>query len=191
MNEGDQQANQRLKNLLAAQPKKALTYLYDRCYKGLVYMSLSKTHDEKASEDIVQEAFVDLWKNHKVIASKDIIVIPYLFKMVKNRSVTHYYRKLRRNENPLHVTEKLQELRGALQVEMVIWVEEHPLWQLIATFPPRETECLKLKHIENMTNDQIAIHLSISVKAVEKNITRAYKRLRQYDPALLRRTVLY
>lgn len=50
--------------------------------------------------------------------------------------------------------------------------------QIIARFPKRERECLMMKIEEELHNEEIALRLGVGVKAVEKSLTSAKKRLR-------------
>ncbi len=56
---------------------------------------------------------------------------------------------------------------------------------IVSQFPRREAECLHLKYNFNLTTVQIGVRLGISVKSVERSITSAYKRLRQYKEQLV------
>ena len=185
----DSSENDRLKNLLLFWPERAIKYLYEDYYDNLIRVSERKVHDRKAAEDIVQEAFADVWENRgQLTQHESLFVVPYLFTVVRNKSINFYKRSLWLHESLIKYRNGHQFNHGLLREPDLISAEDDkPIWRIIATFPPKEKECLTLKHKENMSNDEIAKHLNISKKAVERSVTSAYKRLRKYEANDLRK----
>lgn len=184
----DSSVNDRLKNLLLFWPERAIEYLYEDYYNSLVRLSERKIHDRIAAEDIVQEAFADIWENRQRLARhKNLFVVPYLFTIVKNKSINLYKKNIWLNESQIKYQNGHQLNIGQARDSDQILPEEKPIWGIIATFPLKEKECLTLKHRQNMSNDEIAKHLNISKKAVERSVTSAYKRLRKYEANELRK----
>lgn len=182
--------NDRLKNLLLLWPERAMEYLYEDYYDSLIRISERKTHSHKAAEDIVQEAFAYIWENrHRLIQNNKLYMVPLLFTIVKNRSINHYKKNLWLSESKAKFLNGLQStIYQPNDSEPTSLQEAKPIWHIIATFPKKERECITLKHQHNMSNDEIAKHLKISKKAVERSVTSAYKRLRKYEPNELRKS---
>jgi RNA polymerase sigma factor (sigma-70 family) len=174
--------NEHFKQLLISWPKKAIALLYENYYISLRNAAEWRTHDQRLAEDVVQETFAYLWKNHKQIAAIETLFIePYLFTMIKNRAITASLQNKRSSENlQQYINDTVLENVSEPDEEME--PDDNRIWQEIDTFPRSERECLTLKYKQRMSNEEIARHLSVTVKAVERSITSAYKRLRQIKP---------
>ncbi|MBS1680970.1 MAG: sigma-70 family RNA polymerase sigma factor [Bacteroidetes bacterium] len=175
--------NERFRKLLLAFPAKAIEFLYDQYYHSLISIARRLTHDTKVSEDIVQETFVHVWENHKQLGQyHERSIEHYLVRVVKNKAISHYKRTLQLNEKKIEFVNGYSFSSNDPSVEDQIIKAEvnNQVRQIINTFPKRERECLILKLDGGMTTDQIAERLNVSLKAVERSITSANKRLRKH-----------
>src|SRR5687768_14570374 len=94
--------NEKLRDLILTWPDMAIKYLYDHYYNSLVHIAERQTHDWKASEDIVQEAFIEIWKNSKRLCAREgFLIRPYLVFLVKKKSITFYHQSIRRQNKSL------------------------------------------------------------------------------------------
>ena len=134
-----------------------------------------KTANEQRSEDLVQEAFLKLWKNcAKVQIDK---AKSYLFTIANNMfldEVKHEKVKLKyqqfapkqtTNESPEYLAE-MEEFKVKLQ-------------NAIAQLPEKQRTVFLMNRIDKMKYKEIAEHLGISVKAVEKRMHNALKEIRK------------
>lgn len=178
--------NQYLRNLFISWPEKAFRHLYERYYDSMIRVAEWRTRDLKASEDIVQEAFIDIWENRERIAKiKDLQLIPYLFTIVKNKSAAFVNKTVKLNENQMkYITQELLLAKEPIEKEIISEEEKAVILKIISTFPERERQCLTLKFYHGMSNAAIAQNLNVTVKAVERSITSGYKRFRKYRGTL-------
>lgn len=174
----DPSENDRFRILLRAYPTKAVTQLYNEHFNSLVTFSKRLTHDQKASEDIVHDAFLNVWENHVRLSEHHHTSLQfYMMKLVKNRSVNFYKRSQRMRAVTLAL-EQLQSSAGTL--DQIIQTETSTLIRrLIQKFPKREQQCMMMQLDQQMSYEQIAQALRVSVKSVERSITSARKRLRR------------
>lgn len=174
--------NQRFRKLLSAYPAKAIEFLYEAFYQNLLSLSQSLTHNQKASEDIVQETFIHVWERHQWLSQHhDRSIEHYLVRVVKNMSISYY----KKNQKflalkPSHLNGTFVAIENSIEVKWIAYENKLELRSLINRFPRRERQCLLLKMDEEMTLDQIAAHLGVSRKAVERSLTSANKRLRRH-----------
>jgi len=178
--------NDRFKNLLISMPEKAIGYLFEYYHATLLRFSRRYTFDPKASEDIVQETFTALWKNHQRLAqTPDLAITPYLFAIVKNKSISFYRMNMERNEQPFDDTSNQLSHNGfSTEAEIISSEELKFVSRILTSLPLRERQCMTMKYYGNMSNEEIAAELSVTVKAVEGRITSAYKRIRQYKSSM-------
>lgn len=175
--------NEHLRNLLRTAPGDAIQILYDLYSGGLRNIARNLVHDESAAQDIVQEAFVHIWKNaHRLGELHEKSIQHYLVRIVRNRSITYYQdsRKDEARKSDFVIEHAGQSFEDPIEVLLIVNENTQELRDLINTFPQRERECLLLKLDGQMKNEQIARHLQISEKAVERSITSAYKRIRTH-----------
>lgn len=134
-----------------------------------------KCGDVQMAEDIMQEAFLRLWRDRKKVDPER--VKPYLYKIAGNiflDAARHQQVVLRfraqpvreaDHESPLHVLEQ-KEFKAALE-------------DAISNLPETQREVFLMNRIEKMTYQEIADRLGVSVKAIEKRMGKALKRMRK------------
>lgn len=148
--------------------------LYDRLAGRLVAFAKSWSGDRVFAEDIVQDAFLQVWQRRATISDIDKLDA-LLYTIVKNNLINHYQKKLR-TEN------YLTELANTSGNEVDPQVEQQTLTQVkkhIETLPPKSKEVFLMSKKEGLTHKEIANVLSISTKSVEKHIAKAKKILRE------------
>lgn len=172
--------NYEIRKLLNSYPRRAVQILYDLHYESLLKIAFNLTHDKDVSKDIVQDAFAHVWQNAKALGrDTERSIQHYLVRIVRNRSITFYHdhvsvskRKVRwMNGRHFGPTERSIE-EHIVQLEIT-----QEILDMIARFPKRERQCLMMKINEELHNEEISSRLGVGVKAVEKSLTSAKKRL--------------
>lgn len=149
--------------------------IFDRCYDHLRNYLYYLSGDIQWTDDAVQEVFMVLWEKRGSV--KDEGVLQYLFTIGRN----HFLKQFRSRSVRLKF-EKQQNLSDTEpSTEDVFLSEEfeNQLQMAISELPEKCRTIFLLSNIDGMSNKQIAENLNVSVKAVEKQITRAYKILRE------------
>lgn len=167
------------RNVILSHPRIAISNLYVLYYEALVRIAERKTGDRKASEDIVQEVFVETWKNLKRLDKREgFLMGPYLAGLVKKRAITYHHQSAR-----FFRARSLDEFSGAASKESeLIQSDRYNLLRhhVSTILPRRERECIEMRFLREMSIESISISLGISKKSVEKGITKGLKRLRNY-----------
>ena len=150
--------------------KKVFDRYYDHLRNYLYYLS----GDIEWADDALQEVFMVIWERRNKM--KEETLQSYMFTVGRNLFLKHNRRKA------VHLKfEKLnQEEFLAQSPEDEILNEEfdRQLQAAISDLPERCRTIFLMNKIDIMTNQQIADRLNVSVKAVEKQITKAFKILR-------------
>jgi RNA polymerase sigma-70 factor, ECF subfamily len=143
------------------------------------------------AEDIVQDAFVQLWeiRDHFNFSGP---VKSWLFHAVHNRCINHIRHQQVEGKFREAVQLKLREAElfnpdsGDVQNDRLTDEEfENRLKSAIERLPERCREAFLLSRQSGLSNRQIAVEMKISVKAVERNITRALAFFREVFRDLL------
>jgi len=154
--------------------------LFRRLYPKLCAYAHKFVHDKNDSEEIVQELFCNLWKNHHGIDETQSLN-SYLFTSVKNRCLNLLEsRKSRSNHAEvlwyLYVA-KSTERNDAFQ-QLIASDLEKDLTTALGHLPKECKKIFELSRFEGLKYQEIAQRLNISIKTVETQMSRALTRLR-------------
>lgn len=149
-------------------------YYYEKYYHALC-LSVSRCIKEEAPmHDIVQDAFIILWKSRESIES-ELHLKMFLYQVVRNHCL-NYLKNRRIRERYVHECLALEE-EGAF-TEMVIEEEVHRLViQEIEHLPDEQKKVVYL-HLKGENNIKIAEILNVSVNTVKTHKARARKTLK-------------
>lgn len=175
--------NAHIRNLLESWPEMAIVLLYDNFYDQLLRIADIHTQERQSSEDVLQEVFAEVFKRHKEIAQKrDEPILRYMIKAVQFHSISHYRHRVSVSARETQYFYSQIDPEGDYSADRNIISHERKrfLRLIVGTLPPREKECF-LMQLDGMRVKDIARRLSISVKAVEANLTSARKRLRAFS----------
>lgn len=168
-----------LRPLLKSNPGRAMDILHARYFRPFVNMVMRYVGERSIAEDIVQEAFANLWLYHQQLAARhDKPIIAYLFKIVKNKTITYVGREQQRQEGQNVFASQVSTVTASVEREIIRDERGEQLRAMIARLTPRQRECLVLRLDEELSNSAISERLKITVKAVEAHITAALKQLR-------------
>ena len=154
--------------------------VFERYYKELVVYAHNFLYDQLASEDVVQEVFIVLWENAKVLDIKTSLKA-YLYAMVRNRCLN--YLKSLKITNDLNIIDLNSMLVLDEELDLISEEEKNILYQqiikIIDTLPESMQKVFKLKFIENYSYNEIAADLDISVNTVKTQLQRAKLKISQ------------
>lgn len=173
--------NERFRKLLLSVPTKAIEFLYDSYYHLLIGVSKRLTKNHDASVDIVQETLIHVWDRRSELGQyHDQSIQHYLVRVVRNKSISFFKSNIKVEEGLRHLNGKhRQNSESPIEMKIIEQEVQSEIRQLITSFPKREKECLLMRIDDDMTTAEIAVVLNVSVKAVERSLTSANKRLRQ------------
>jgi len=158
---------------------KAFETIFRKFYSPLVYYSHSITGRSDVAEDIIQDLFYTLWKEREKIEVYSSLK-NYLYGAVRNRSLQFCERrKLDDNyKTSLELSPGISDPGGPQ--ESVEFLElENIILKSLERMPQRRVEIFKLHRFKNKKYKEIADSLSLSVKTVEAEMTKALKTIRK------------
>ncbi|HEY1063394.1 MAG TPA: RNA polymerase sigma-70 factor [Daejeonella sp.] len=161
-------------DLLKSDNESAFTEIYNRYWKPLFDTAYSIIQDEDSSKDIVQNVFISLWQRRKVSDIQSLK--PYLQQAARFLVL----KAIRANQTDLRFYERVKEITSEiLNDDPLIFKEQQLLIQnLLNSLPESCRETFRLSREEGYTYKQIASHLNISEKAVEKRMSKSLKHMR-------------
>lgn len=155
----------------------AFRYLFNLYYDRLVAYMVTYTHDKMSSEDIVQQAFIDLWNDRTKL---DELRSPknYLYAIAYNRFIDSVNRDKKRRKLLDLIYERALRDRideDSEQLEKRI----KKMTQIIESLPPKCRQIIKMNKIQGLKYKEIATTMDISIKTVEAQMSIAFKKIRK------------
>ena len=163
--------------LLAQDDQQAFELLYTRHWPVLYQSAFFMLRDKDASKDIVQDIFTWLWEHRYTLQVQNV---PLYLKAAVRFKVANYIRSGRIRSSffedlaaytPSGLLPGSEELAEVRELHAIIQ-------QSVLQLPHKCQEIFRLSREEQLTNQQIAEKLGLSVKTVENQKTIALKRLR-------------
>jgi RNA polymerase sigma factor (sigma-70 family) len=161
--------------------QKAVAVLMDRYYSQLYYYGLRLCHQEELAEDCVQELFVNLWIKRETL-SDVVLVKPYLLKSVRRKLLR--VAASEQQVHPFSATENYGFTVVLSPEEMTIQHQHsekisEDLSSALNQLPPRQKEAIYLRFYENLSYEETAQVMMVTVPYLYELIHKATRNLRK------------
>ena len=164
--------------------EKAFTAIYERYNKMLYVLAYKYLKDTFLAEDIVQQVFLKLWESRSLFVGS-VHLRNYLYTMTKNLVLNEILDNFSDMEKNYAVIQNAPEFEDKLQSAL----EEKDLFQhfykILAELPEQKRKVCLLKIRDNLSNQEVADKLHISVPTVKSHYSQAIKLLRDKMGRLL------
>lgn len=155
----------------------AFSELFSKYYRPL-FLFARKFVEEDLAKDFVQDCFYELWKNRKRIELKTTLSA-YLFSIVKNRCYKYFEKERFRagKQSEIEFQLKQEEINYFLHSEKSILEFEirDRIQNTLEKLPPKCAQIFHDSRFNGLTNNEIAQKYDLSIKTVEKHISKALK----------------
>ena len=164
--------------------EKAFALIFHAWYGSLLHFCREYVFDVEAARNIVQNVFLKVWEKRESLDENSNLKA-YLYVMAKNESIS-YLRHLK-TEAGFQKKAKVFSPDLELNLEAISDLDfnridmDHigsVIESVIASLPERCQEVFRMSRYEELKNKEVAERLQISEKAVEANMTRALKTLK-------------
>lgn len=164
-------SERQLEHLSEEEFRKAFAEFYKPIRSFIYY----KCGDVDTAEDITQDVFMKLWETRNKIDKRTIKA--YLYTIAQNTTINHIkrqqllykFQKLPTQDRDYDSPEKLLEIAEY----------EERVSSVIASLPEGGREVFLMNRLEDLTYNEIADRLGLSVKAVEKRMSKVLRILRE------------
>ena len=159
--------------------------IYSSFYRKSYLYVKSYVHDEMVAEDIVSESLIRLWERMKKEPLES--VAPFLFSILKNRSLDYLKHQSVRQNAHVQITETLNreiEIRtNSLEASNPNEIFSEEVQRIIKntldSLPKKTREIFLMSRFSNKPHKEIAELFDISVKGVDYHVMQAVKELRK------------
>ncbi|MFP8488203.1 RNA polymerase sigma-70 factor [Gracilimonas sp. Q87] len=161
--------------------KKSYSDFFRNCYEHYVRFAYRYVKSKDQACDLVQEAFIKLWKNREQLDPSKSLK-SYMFTIVRNLSLNHIrdhksrFESLEDKDHSLNALIIHQEQnKNDSYIKQTVQIIEH----LIKKLPDRQREAFELSRFEGLRHDEIAEVMKISARTVNNHIVSACRFLRE------------
>jgi RNA polymerase sigma-70 factor (ECF subfamily) len=155
----------------------AFDAIFRQWYEPVVRTANRILHDPGVAEEVAQEVLLELWRRREQLPEGSSVP-GYLLQAARNRALNHL-RHLQVQKKSQVFVEALHEPAEHADAGAEANELETAIHEAIGALPPRTREVFLLSRERNLRYAEIAEQLGVSVKAVEANMTRALKQLRE------------
>jgi RNA polymerase sigma-70 factor (ECF subfamily) len=156
----------------AAGDSASLGELFDRHAGRMKSLALRIVRAPEEAEDVVQEIFVQAWRQADRFDARRGTVLAWLSIMVRSRSLDRWRRKTTRRETAISEAHEL-EARTATD-DMSTWAAKGALSDL----PQDQRELLELAYWQGLSQAEIALRLKLPLGTVKTRMRTGLKTLR-------------
>jgi RNA polymerase sigma factor (sigma-70 family) len=175
-------------NAFRAGDRNSFSLIYEKYFNGLYNYGNKFSKDSEFVEDCIQDLFVKLWQNRENI-SETPSVKNYLYKSLRNT----IFSRLNKVENLDIDDDLINELDFNLEISPETYMIEnehsqqmkYKLDKALDNLTNRQREAVFLRFFEELTYEEVANLMKITVKALYKIIARALENLREAFRSLL------
>lgn len=151
-------------------------YFFDKYYRGLCVYAYKIVLSKSSSEDIVQDFFIKLWENKKIL-KVETSVKSYFLRSIHNRCLDFLsHQNVTEAHRIYHLNHLSQE--DILEYPLLDFELEQQLQKAIDALPDGIRETFMLNRFEGLSYHEIAERENVSVKTVEYRISKALSLLR-------------
>ena len=163
-----------LVSAIASGDESAMGQLYDR-YSAVVYsIALRVLGDAGMAEDLLQEIFIQLWRNPRAFDSDRGALAPWLVAVTRNRAID-WLRK-RRPETPVADVALSFEPDLASKTEFARRIGK--IRAMLESMPTTQRDVLEMAYFEGMTHNEIAARTGQPLGTVKTRIRSGLLTLR-------------
>ncbi|WP_167610845.1 RNA polymerase sigma-70 factor [Maribellus sediminis] len=172
--------NQRSKNtseqsFVDSKSYESFKVLFGKYFKSLCFFAMKYLQSMEAAEDVVQDAFRELWEKRSEVRESDKLPI-YLYQTVKNKCIN----LIRKNKSQEKYLEWIQHNQLFVTYEDKAMIEAEIFREImfhVDALPEKSREVFKLSYLHKKKEQEISELLNVSVNTVKTHKMRAKKAL--------------
>lgn len=158
----------------------AFAALYDRHSRmafGLAYRLLN---DPSGAEDVVQEAFLSLWRQAETFRPDRAAVKTWLLSIVHHRAVDRLRRSTSREVSDTILDERIERADENVDVEHQVSqeLEATQVRQALLTLPPDQRRAIELAYFGGHSHSEIARMLDVPIGTVKGRLRIGLQKMR-------------
>ena len=183
-------ADEDLLSFLGQGDSEAFTILFDRYGRAAFSLAYRVMGEREAAEDLVQDAFLKLWRSATNYRSERIGVRTWLFSIVRNRGID----QLRSHASRRRTKDRIEAFTPRSQPSEAFaetWrnSQRDRVRDALNTLSPEQRKVLELSYFSGYTHVQVSELLDVPLGTIKGRMRLGLKKMRDYfdHPKLTRR----
>lgn len=173
-----------LLGLLTQNNEKAFETIYERYNKLLYAIAFKYLKNRELSQDAVQQIFLKFWESRSTLMIH-INLKNYLFTMLKNHVLNEIRNNLTALEKIYEISQTVPQQEDELEHKLEKKEIEVLLYRAVEALPDQKRQVCLYKLQEDLSNQEIAEKMGISISTVKTHYSKALQMLREYFCQLL------
>ncbi|RQO75696.1 RNA polymerase sigma-70 factor [Pedobacter sp. KBW06] len=178
MYEYNKLSDRELYGLLAHDNEDAFTLLYQRYWKRLIYKSMLKLESHTDAEEVVQDAFIDLWNSRHRIQIQHSFPT-YIAAVVKYKVMARMASNKKLGHQGVHDIDQMMVADNSTQEWLNFSDLQLEIEAAVQALPEKCQLVFRMSREDGLSDQQIAESLDLSKKTVEAHISKALRSLRK------------
>jgi RNA polymerase sigma-70 factor (ECF subfamily) len=174
-------ADEDLMSLASGGNTEAFTALYDRHCRAAYSLAYRMMGERQAAEDLVQDAFLKVWRAAASYRAERGSVRTWLLSIVHNRGIDEL-RSSARSRQTRDSAEAMIPISQPSETFAEIWHSSQRIQvrEALRDLPPEQLKVLELAYYSGHTHMEIAELLSLPLGTVKGRIRLGLKKIREY-----------
>ncbi|MCZ4224868.1 RNA polymerase sigma-70 factor [Pedobacter rhodius] len=173
----DNLSDNELYSLLKQDNEEAFDRLYNRYWKKMLFKAVLKLQSEADAEEVVQDAFIDLWKSRHTTTIKNTFHT-YLAAIIRYKIMAKIADRKKVIHQGVEDIYQLQVVDNSTQQWLSFTDLQAEIEASVAALPEKCQLVFRMSRESGLSDKQIADSLGLSQKTIEAHISKALKVLR-------------
>jgi RNA polymerase sigma-70 factor (ECF subfamily) len=159
----------------------AFEQLYDRHSRAIYSLVLRILQQAGTAEEVVQDVFLQLWRNAGQYDSSRGPFVPWLFTLARNRALDTLRLKSERQRRRENQTEELPSVASAPEYEKALDEKRRAerVRTLVSFLNPQQRKAIELAYFQGLSHSEIAAALKEPLGTVKSWIRNGLLRLKE------------
>ena len=165
----------------AGEDRDFMEQLYREHYRLMFATAWKYSDNKEAVEDIVSDGCLSLMRNLYTLRNLgDHKLKAYIVTTIRNTSFDYFEKQKTSRSVPLDDNEWIGQLTGKHDLERKVFLREElaSVCEAIDMLSPNERQVMRMKFFMNLSDEEIAGRVGISVNSIRSYISRARKKLK-------------
>lgn len=168
-----------LVGLLKNKDKKGFELLYDNYSRVLYGIVLKIVHSESLAEDVLQDAFVKIWKNIDAYDVSKGTLFTWLLNVCRNTAIDRLRSQSYKHTNKIQSLDNhVSMMDGQSQTQSA--VDHIGLDKVVDTLKPEQKIIIDYIYFKGFTQAEVAEELNIPLGTVKTRVKSAINHLREF-----------
>lgn len=169
-------ADDKLLQELRLGSRDAYEAIFNKYWYTVFKVAYARTRSKEEAEEIVQEIFAGLWKNHRTALISNLSF--YFFAAVRKRVVSTIRSKTVQEKYRVYYEQFLQGHARVTDEAVEFTALREAVERAVCQLPEKPQQVFRLSHFQGLSVPEIAKHLNMPRRTIEHYLTQSLRTLR-------------